>query len=196
MTITEETPRPRGRPRNQDADRQIVAAALHLLSTEGYDRTSIEAVAAEAQVTRATVYRRYATKAEMVTAAVCTLASEYDPDGCPDARATVTALLRSFHENVAPCDGIAMVASLYLQRHEHPEMLESFRERVIRPCRLRMAAVIELARDRGDLRPDVDAEAVVEMLIGSYLYRTFAGIEIPDDWAESAVAAIWPGLTA
>lgn len=196
MTITtDDTPRPRGRPRNQDADRQIVAATLRLLSSEGYDRTSIEAVAAEAQVTRATVYRRYPTKADMVTAAVCTLAGEYDPDGSPDTRATVTALLRSFHENVGPNDGISMVASLYLQRHEHPEMLESFRERVILPCRERMAAVIELARTRGDLRADVDPGAVVEMLIGSYLYRTFAGLEIPDDWAERTVAAVWPGLT-
>lgn len=196
MTITtDDTPRPRGRPRNQDADRQIVAATLRLLSSEGYDRTSIEAVAAEAQVTRATVYRRYPTKADMVTAAVCTLAGEYDPDGSPDTRATVTALLRSFHENVGPNDGISMVASLYLQRHEHPEMLESFRERVILPCRERMAAVIELARTRGDLRADVDPGAAVEMLIGSYLYRTFAGLEIPDDWAERTVAAVWPGLT-
>ena len=79
MTITDPTPRPPGRPRNQDADRQIVAATLRLLSREGYDRTSIEAVAAEAGVTRATVYRRYATKADMVTAAVCTLAGEYEP---------------------------------------------------------------------------------------------------------------------
>jgi len=196
MTITGDTHRPRGRPRNLDADREIVAATLRLLSSEGYDRTSIEAVAAEAHVTRATVYRRYPTKADMVTAAVCTLAGEYDPEGSPDARATVTSLLRSFHENVGPNDGISMVASLYVQRHDHPEMLESFRERVILPCRQRMAAVIELARGRGELRPDIDPPAVVEMLIGSYLYRTFAGLEIPADWAEQTVAAVWPGLTA
>ena len=196
MTITNHSPRPRGRPRNQDADREIVAATLRLLCSEGYDRTSIEAVAAEARVTRATVYRRYPTKADMVTAAVCTLAGEYDPDGEHDPRTAVTALLRGFQENVGPNDGISMVASLYLQRHDHPEMLESFRERVILPCRTRMAAVIEHARERGDLRPDVDPGAVVEMLIGSYLYRTFAGLEIPDDWAEQTVAAVWPGLTA
>jgi AcrR family transcriptional regulator len=194
MTITDDTPRPRGRPRNQDADREIVAATLRLLSSEGYDRTSIEAVAAEAHVTRATVYRRYPTKADMVTAAVCTLAGEYDPDASTDVRATVTALLRGFQESVGPNDGISMVASLYLQRHEHPEMLESFRERVILPCRQRMAAVIELARERGELRADVDPAAVVELLIGSYLYRTFAGLEIPDDWAERTVATVWPGL--
>jgi len=194
MATTDPTPRPPGRPRNEEADRQIIAAALRLLSSEGYDRTSIEAVATEAQVTRATVYRRYPTKADMVTAAVCTLASFEEPSGCPDARTTITELLRAFADNVGPSDGMSIVASLYLQRHEHPEMLESFRERVIRPCRLRMAAVLELARDRGEIRADADPETIVEMLIGSYLYRTFAGMPIPPDWPEHTVAAMWHGL--
>ncbi len=195
MAITEPTHRAPGRPRNEDADREIVAATLRLLGREGYDRTSIEAVAAEAQVTRATVYRRYPTKADMVTAAVCTLAEAEEPAGCPDARTTVTELLRGFHKCVGPGDGVSIVASLYLQRHEHPEMLESFRERVIRPTRLRMAAVLELAREKGEVRADTEPEAVVEMLVGSYLYRTFAGLPIPRDWPARAVAAVWRGLT-
>jgi len=80
MAITEpsQVPRPPGRPRNVAADREIVAATLRLLSREGYDGTSIEAVAAEAGVTRATVYRRYPTKADMVTAAVCEMAQAKD----------------------------------------------------------------------------------------------------------------------
>jgi hypothetical protein len=44
------------------------------------------------------------------------------------------------------------------------------------------------------VHPDTDPEAVVEMLIGSYLYRTFAGVPIPDNWPEQAVAAVWRGL--
>jgi AcrR family transcriptional regulator len=196
MASTDPTHRPPGRPRNEEADRQIISATLRLLSQEGYDRTSIEAVAAEAQVTRATVYRRYQSKAAMVTAAVCTLASVEDPEGCPDARATITELLRAFADSVGPNDGISIVASLYVQRHEHPEMLESFQERVITPCRLRMAAVLELARGRGEIPAQTDPETVVELLIGSYLYRTFAGLPIPDDWVERTVDAVWRGLDA
>lgn len=194
MAITEPTPRGPGRPRNEDSDRHIIAATLRLLGLEGYDRTSIEAVAAEAGVTRATVYRRYPTKADMVTAAVCTLAEAAEPAGCPDARTTIIELLRGFRECVEPGDGISIVASLYLQRHDHPEMLESFRERVIRPTRLRMTAVLELARERGDVRAETDPGAVVEMLVGSYIYRTLAGLPIPPDWPAQAVAAAWQGL--
>ena len=194
MAITEPTTRAPGRPRNEVADRKIIEATLRLLSTEGYDRTSIEAVAAEAHVTRATVYRRYQTKADMVTAAVCTMAGPDEPCECPDLRTTLVELLRGFHAAVGPSDGISIAASLYLQRHDHPEMLESFRETVTKPCRLKMAAVVQLSREKGEIHPDTDPESVVEMLIGSYLYRTFAGVPIPADWPEQAVAAVWRGL--
>ena len=62
--------RPPGRPRNEEADREIIAATLRLLAEQGYERTSIEAVAAEADVTRATVYRRYQSKSQLVCAAL------------------------------------------------------------------------------------------------------------------------------
>jgi AcrR family transcriptional regulator len=194
MAITEpsQVPRPPGRPRNVAADREIVAATLRLLSREGYDGTSIEAVAAEAGVTRATVYRRYPTKADMVTAAVCEMAQAKDPGACGDPRSTLVALLRGFHECVGPNDGLGIAASLYLQRHEHPEMLDSFRERVIHPTRRQMEAVLELARDQGAIPADVDPETVIEMLIGSYLYRTLSGRPIPKNWPERMVAAVWP----
>jgi AcrR family transcriptional regulator len=198
MAITEPSPtvRPPGRPRNVAADREIVAATLRLLSREGYDGTSIEAVAAEAGVTRATVYRRYPTKADMVTAAVCAMTEVKEPGACPDPRSTLIQLLRGFHECVGPNDGLGIAASLYLQRHEHPEMLDSFRQRVIHPTRLQMEAVLKLARDQGAIPATAEPETMIEMLIGSYLYRTLAGRPIPKNWPERMVAAIWPDGTA
>ena len=143
-------------------------------------------------MTRATVYRRYPTKADMVTAAVCDMASAKDPGACGDPRSTLIALLRGFHECVGPNDGLGIAASLYLQRHEHPEMLDSFRERVIHPTRRQMEAVLKLARDQGAIPADAEPETMIEMLIGSYLYRTLAGRPIPRNWPERMVAAVWP----
>src|SRR2546423_14853824 len=73
---TAEQRRPPGRPRNEEADREIIAATLRLLPLQGYDRLSVEAVAAEADVTRATIYPRYPSKAGLGCAAL----SAY-PDG-------------------------------------------------------------------------------------------------------------------
>src|SRR4029079_3229563 len=102
MAISEPIPRAPGRPRNEVADRKIIEATLRLLSTDGYDRTSIESVAAEAHVTRATVYRRYPTKADMVTAAVCTMAGPGEPRQGPDLRPTLGQVVRRFHGDLAP----------------------------------------------------------------------------------------------
>jgi tetracycline repressor-like protein len=52
--------------------------------------------------------------------------------------------------------------------------------------------VLELARDQGSIPADVDPETVIEMLIGSYLYRTLSGRPIPKNWPERMVAAVWP----
>ena len=60
----------RGRPRSHTADAAIHAATLRVLVERGYSGTTIEAVATEAGVTRPTVYRRYASRAELLTGAV------------------------------------------------------------------------------------------------------------------------------
>lgn len=61
---------PPGRPRDATRDGVIHQATLELLVQRGYDRLSIDAVAARAGVSKATIYRRYRDKAAMVAAAV------------------------------------------------------------------------------------------------------------------------------
>jgi len=66
---TDRAPRPRGRPRDERATQAITEAALRQLAELGYARLSIESIASEVGVARATVYRRFKDKADLVTAA-------------------------------------------------------------------------------------------------------------------------------
>lgn len=59
-----------GRPRDASRDGAIHDAALELLSEVGYDRTTVEAIAARAHVSKATIYRRYKNKQELLMAAM------------------------------------------------------------------------------------------------------------------------------
>ena len=59
-----------GRPRDRARDEAIHEAALEILSEEGYDRTTVEAIAARAQVSKATIYRRYRNKQAILMAAM------------------------------------------------------------------------------------------------------------------------------
>jgi AcrR family transcriptional regulator len=188
--------RPRGRPRNPDADQLIVAATLRLLAEHGYDRCSIEAVADEAGVTRATVYRRYPTKADLVTASVCAMQQLPDPAQMPDTRECLTWLMGQFSEGIGRADGVSIVSALYVQRREHPDMLDRFRAEVILPGREKFLTTLQLGIDRGHVRADVDLELAVDQLIGAYLSRTFTGAPFDDGWAESLIDQVWPGIKA
>src|SRR5438552_17102095 len=108
---TEAARRPPGRPRNEEADREIIAATLRLLPEQGYDRLSMEAVAAEAAVTRATVYRRYATKAQLVCAALSAFPDTGSTAGAADVRTFLVALMSAFREGIQECDGVAICCS-------------------------------------------------------------------------------------
>jgi AcrR family transcriptional regulator len=188
--------RPPGRPRNAEADHAIVAACLGLLTEQGYDRCSIEAVAARAGVTRATVYRRHPTKADLVTAAVSTIAGVEEAGDLQPGLQSVIGLVQQFRENLERCDGLSIVSALYLQREEHPEMLDEFRDRVVRPARNRLVAALAAARDAGELRPDADVELASDALTGGFLMRALAGIPLSADWAEATVRAVWRGIAA
>lgn len=192
--LTTEARRPPGRPRNEVADREIIAATLKLLGEQGYDRTSIDAVAAEADVTRATVYRRYPTKASLVCAALTAYPDEFHPGDPQDVRAFLVNMMSAFREGVQSCDGVAICSSLYLNRQQHPEMLEEFRRSVIEPRQQRMREVLEEAIEHGRVRAGVDTEIVVSMLFGAGIQHMLTGGTLERGWPERVVGAVWPML--
>src|SRR5437764_7831052 len=99
-----------GRPRSEEADRAIVQATVDALVTEGYAGLSIEGVAARAGVGKATIYRRYASKAELLVEAVSERACIDDvlPD-TGDLRADLTSIMRGLIDRLRGPDGKLLV---------------------------------------------------------------------------------------
>jgi AcrR family transcriptional regulator len=191
---TAEQRRPPGGPRKEEADREIIAATLRLLPVQGYDRLSVEAVAAEADVTRSTVYRRYSSKAELVCAALNAYPDDAGVDDLADVRAYLVTLMAVFRTGIQACDGVAICSSLYLNREQHPEMLDEFRRAVVEPRMERMRSVLEAAAAAGHVRKGIDVEMVVTMLFGAGIQRVLTGGTLDDAWPERVVAAVWPLL--
>jgi len=191
---TAEQRRPPGRPRNEEADREIIAATLRLLPLQGYDRLSVEAVAAEADVTRATIYRRYPSKAELVCAALNAYPDDASVGDLADVRGYLVTLMEIFRTGIQACDGVAICSSLYLNREQHPEMLEEFRRTVVEPRMDRMRSVLEAAAAAGHVRKGIDVDMIVTMLFGAGIQRVLTGGALDDAWPERVVAAAWPLL--
>jgi AcrR family transcriptional regulator len=68
--------RGRGRPRREGADAEILGVALSLLREKGYRELTVDTVAERSGVAKTTIYRRWPTKAALVTAAIAPLVAE------------------------------------------------------------------------------------------------------------------------
>ncbi len=83
-----------GRPRDERADRAILAATLELMAENGAHDLRMDDVAARAGVGKATIYRRYRSKDELITAAIAGLVSEITVPDTGRTRADLLALMR------------------------------------------------------------------------------------------------------
>ena len=167
---------------------------MKVMARGGYAGMSIEEVAAEAGVSRPTIYLRYPGKAELATAALASYRDRGRPAETGDTHADLVARLRHFRRGVERPFGMAMIGSVLAEEHATPELLSLFRERVVDPRREELREVLEHARARGEFREGVDAEAAVNMLVGSYYAQYLAGDPFPEGWPESVVRTILEGL--
>jgi AcrR family transcriptional regulator len=182
-----------GRPRDQRASSAITEAALRQLTELGYAKVSMESVAGEAGVARATIYRRYRDKADLITAAIASNSSTHlDPAPSRDPRADLIGYLKEFDDRFA--EGCLEVVGTLIGAREDPRALDLHRQRVVGPRTEYVRSLLEQARALGQLRPDADLDLASQMLSGSVFSRRVIGVPSPPGWAERAVDTIWAGM--
>lgn len=198
MAASASPPRSPGRPRSAEADQAILGATVRLLAEQGYDAMSIEGVAADAGVGKTTIYRRYANKRDLVVAAISSVAST--PSELPDTgdtRADLITLIREMFALLRSTGvGLSMLGTLLVKERDEPMLLELFRERVILPRIAVAGALLHRGVQRGELRPDIEPEVILPIVVGSTVARHLAGLPEDDAWLESMVDAVWRGIAA
>ncbi len=182
-----------GRPRDERASSAITDAALRQLAELGYANVSMESVAAEAGVARATIYRRYRDKADLITAAMAGNSSIHlAPAPSVDPRADLVTYVEAFDDRFA--EGCLEVLGTLIGSREDPGALALHRERVVGPRLAYLRTLLERAGQLGQLRGDADLDLAMDMLVGSVFARRVAGTTGEPGWAERAVATIWAGM--
>jgi AcrR family transcriptional regulator len=172
--------RPPGRPRNADADTAILAAALELLVERGAGAASIEQVARRAGVTRATVYRRFPDKTQLLIAAV---ESAYgNPPPTPEIR-DLEHLLTGWAAALANPRQRQLLRRLYGAFDDYPEIADAYETQLGSRRSDARRAVLERARDNGELPPDTDPRVLLDVLTGAVWQHlvTRPDISTPDD---------------
>lgn len=161
-----------GRPRDPQVDRAILAATLELLGEDGFDRLSIEAVAARAGVGKTTVYRRWPSKIKLVVDAL-TAMKPPTPTVIADEVSTREALVRAMGGFTKPHEGSAarVMAGLVDAMLRNEELAEAVRTVLVAQRERGLIAVIDRGKQRGEIRPDVDARVMVDLLGGPVVLR-------------------------
>ncbi|HEY1275610.1 MAG TPA: TetR/AcrR family transcriptional regulator [Thermoleophilaceae bacterium] len=168
---TTTTPRPLGRPREERADRAILRAAIELMAAQGVRDLRMDDVAARARVGKATIYRRYRSKDELVTAAVSALVSEITVPDTGSTRADLAALMQGAVEVYSGSVEAGVMPSLVDAMNRDAELARSVREKFLTGRRAALRAVLERGVERGDLRADLDLELALDVLGGPLFYR-------------------------
>ena len=184
----------RGRPRDPGIAQAVIEATQTQLAASGYHRMSIDTIAAAAGTTKATIYKRWASKADLATAAVSALIEHEAPPDTGSTWGDLVAYLEIFRQRIEHNQGMGIIGALLAEQTHTPELLDLFRDRVLRPRRSLIRRVLERARNLGEIRDDVDLDVAVSMLIGSYYAEYITGREIPDGWIEQTVTICWSGI--
>jgi AcrR family transcriptional regulator len=190
MESTELRRLPGGR-KDPEADRLILETTHRLLREQGYDRLTVDAVARDAGVARTTVYRRYRDKADLVSAAIETLRGPAKRASSGDARLDLIGHL----ENVRRNYGMSLAGTLLMEEPYNPRLLELFRERMVLPQRRAVSETIQDGIERAQIRPDIDIERILDLLLGALFGAVFASGRPGSDWPAAVVDALWPALT-
>ncbi|MFE7232616.1 TetR/AcrR family transcriptional regulator [Streptomyces sp. NPDC002405] len=163
-----------------EREAELYAAVLDLLREVGYDSLTMDAVAARTRSSKATLYRQWGGKAELVVGAM--------RHGKPvrlDAIDTGT-LRTDLHALVAREDDCvmeqnsALMRALAMAMHTNPDLREAFREQLIEPEMAEFRALLQRAVDRGEIRADCPAlDFVVHMLAGGFVVRALIEAQPP-----------------
>lgn len=191
-----EAVRGRGRPRDPETDTKILRCALDQLAEDGFAGMSIDRVARAAGVSKATIYRRFADKNDLVTAAIATYAIEDAEDLHGDTRERLIAMMQSARERMIDGPGMTIMRQILAESQRNPELVRLHRERTIRPKMAVMVEVLQEGVERGEVSPDADLQLIAELLSGSWMARWNRGDAFPPDWSERVVDAIWPAIAA
>jgi AcrR family transcriptional regulator len=172
--------RPPGRPRSAEADEAIARATLELLAEHGYRSLSVEQVARAAGVGKATIYRRHRSKQELVAAAIRHLHHALDvPEDTGSLATDFAAVAAQAAASGAITEFPTFAPRMLAEAAGDPEMHAIFSRYLVEPRRDVMRTIVERAKQRGEIRSDVDTEVVVDLVAGPMVYRlVLGGVEL------------------
>ncbi|HZW80764.1 MAG TPA: TetR/AcrR family transcriptional regulator [Candidatus Deferrimicrobiaceae bacterium] len=163
--------RPPGRPRSEEARQSILQSTLKLLAKKGFSEFTIEAVAARANVGKATVYRWWPDKAALIADAFVSSTTRklHFPD-TGSVRSDMSQQMRQLIKIFRSRRG-RIVSAMLGAGQSDPNLIAAFRERFLKPRRQEAYATLRRGILRGQLKKNVDMDLLLDCLYGPIYMR-------------------------
>lgn len=164
---------PRGRKRSKEAEDAVLNAAYRLLSEQGLHATTIDAIAAESKVSKATIYKWWPNRSSIIMSAFLreSLVAIPYPDEL-SLEVVIDRLLNMSEQFRGPIG--RMMAALIAEGHMDPALANDFREGYINARRAEGVRIVESSIADGIVR-DADPNVILDVLYAPLYYRLLVG---------------------
>lgn len=186
----------RGRPRSERCRAAVLEAAADLLTGGGLEAVTMEAIAARAKVSKATVYKWWPTRAHVMLESFFNRSRETtDLPGGLSLEESLTTLVAALARLLRDTTAGALMADLIAAAQHDPDIRAVLDERWVRPRRAVSEDLLRAAVDRGELAADTDVAAAVDQLYAPVYYRLLLGHgPLTDELAATLVRQSLAGL--
>ncbi|MGP3924144.1 TetR/AcrR family transcriptional regulator [Streptomyces sp. 8N616] len=187
----------RGRPRSAAVDTAVIEAVLRLLE-EGtpVGRLSIERIAREAGVGKATVYRRWPGKEALLLDVMRSLDVHTPEAAGVSVRDDLVLMLEFLRRRGLAKRSSAVMRAVITEVTSHPNLWKEYQDTVIRGRRDAVYEVLRRGMATGEIRADVDLELLADLFTGPMLARVVLHEwqELPEGLAERIVDTVLEGV--
>jgi len=162
--------KPPGRPRSAQSHQAILQATLELLAEVGFAAMSMDAIAARAGVGKTTIYRRYASKEELVADAIESIREEIVIPDTGNLQSDIDTLIQNAAQITLNPIGRQTVAMIISSASSNPQFAQIYWTKYLQPRRKAFAVVLERAKARNEIQADLDSDLIFDTMSGIMLY--------------------------
>lgn len=184
--------------RRARTEQAVLDATRELLAQTGFASLTVEGVASKAGVAKTTIYRRYRSKNDLALAVLFDMVGEVSTRPyVEDTSTELVALVDRTVELLTTSLVGPVMQGLVSEVAADAELARAYRERVVSQRLTDVSDLVARGVSRGELRPDLDPEMVIDLLLGPIYYRFFlSGLPLDKGYGQRLVNTLFPCFTA
>lgn len=187
-----------GRRRNEEVHRAVLTATVALLDepTVGLGRLTIEGIALRAGVSKATIYRWWEGKPDLIVEAYLAKAARDVPmPETGSVRQDLVELLGRLAFALTRLGSGRTMTDFVVEAHSNSSFGDLFRSTLLASRRRAMAQVLEHGRQRGEIRPEAKPTVIIDALYGAIYHRLLMSRDMIDgEYVRNLVDTVIDGV--